>query len=228
MARILLTDIEGTTSAIDFVHRVLFPYSRERLPAFVHAHAAQPGVRAALDAVRAESGAADDAAAVETLLHWIDIDRKATPLKTLQGLIWEAGYAAGDFSAHVYVDAFDRLRQWQREGVPLYVYSSGSVAAQKLFFAHSVFGDLLPWFAGHFDTHIGGKREAESYRRIAAAIGVPAGDILFLSDIEAELDAARGAGMATTQLLRPDTLPESHGRHASATSFREIRLDGGA
>ncbi len=228
MARILLTDIEGTTSAIDFVHRVLFPYSRERLPAFVHAHAAQPEVRAALDAVRAESGAADDAAAIETLLHWIDIDRKATPLKTLQGLIWEAGYAAGDFSAHVYVDAFDRLRQWQREGVPLYVYSSGSVAAQKLFFAHSVFGDLLPWFAGHFDTHIGGKREAESYRRIAAAIGVPAGDILFLSDIEAELDAARGAGMATTQLLRPDTLPESHGRHASATSFREIRLDGGA
>lgn len=228
MARILLTDIEGTTSAIDFVQRVLFPYSRERLPAFVHAHAAQPGVRAALDAVRAESGAADDAAAVETLLHWIDIDRKATPLKTLQGLIWEAGYAAGDFSAHVYVDAFDRLRQWQREGVPLYVYSSGSVAAQKLFFAHSVFGDLLPWFAGHFDTHIGGKREAESYRRIAASIGVPACDILFLSDIEAELDAARGAGMATTQLLRPDTLPESHGRHASATSFREIRLDGGA
>jgi len=228
MARILLTDIEGTTSAIDFVHRVLFPYSRERLPAFVHAHAAQPEVRAALDAVRAESGAADDAAAVETLLHWIDIDRKATPLKTLQGLIWEAGYAAGDFSAHVYVDAFDRLRQWQREGVPLYVYSSGSVAAQKLFFAHSVFGDLLPWFAGHFDTHIGGKREAESYRRIAAAIGVPAGDILFLSDIEAELDAARAAGMATTQLLRPDTLPESHGRHPTASSFREIRLRNGA
>lgn len=224
MARIILTDIEGTTSAIDFVHRVLFPYSRERLPAFVRAHASEPEVRAALDAVRAESGAADDAAAVETLLHWIDIDRKATPLKTLQGLIWEAGYAGGDFSAHVYVDAFDRLRRWQRDGVPLYVYSSGSVGAQKLFFAHSVFGNLLPWFSGHFDTGIGGKREAESYRRIAAAIGVPAGDILFLSDIEAELDAARAAGMATTQLLRPDTQPESHGRHPTATSFREIRL----
>ena len=224
MARIVLTDIEGTTSAIDFVHRVLFPYSRERLPEFIRAHAAHPEVRAALDAVRAESGAADDAGAIAVLLSWLDADRKATPLKTLQGLIWQTGYERGDFTAHLYVDAYDRLRDWHAAGVPLYVYSSGSIAAQKLFFGYSVFGDLLPWFRGHFDTTSGGKREAESYRRIAAAIGTAASDILFLSDVEAELDAAKEAGLATVQLIRADTLPESHGRHATAATFRDIAV----
>src|SRR5262245_28846239 len=124
MPKIILTDIEGTTSAIDFVHRVLFPYSRERLPDFVRAHATHPEVRAAIDATRADSGATDDEASIATLLHWIDIDRKATPLKTLQGLIWQTGYERGDFTAHVYADAVDRLRQWHAAGVPLYVYSS--------------------------------------------------------------------------------------------------------
>lgn len=222
MARIVLTDIEGTTSAIDFVHRVLFPYACERLPAYVRTHASDPDVRAALDAVRAETGDADDEAAIATLLHWIDIDRKATPLKTLQGLIWETGYAERHFTAHVYVDAYDQLRAWHAAGVPLYVYSSGSIAAQKLFFGYSVFGDLLPWFRGHFDTTSGGKREADSYRRIAAAIGVAPSDILFLSDVEAELDAAKDAGMGTVQLCRPDTNPESHGRHDCVSSFRDI------
>lgn len=223
MASIVLTDIEGTTSAIDFVHRVLFPYACERLPAYVRTHASDPDVRAALDAVRAETGDADDEAAIATLLHWIDIDRKATPLKTLQGLIWETGYAERHFTAHVYVDAYDQLRAWHAAGVPLYVYSSGSIAAQKLFFGYSVFGDLLPWFRGHFDTTSGGKREADSYRRIAAAIGVAASEMLFLSDVEAELDAAREAGMGTVQLCRPDTHPESHGRHDCVANFRDIR-----
>lgn len=223
MARVVLTDIEGTTSAIDFVHRVLFPYARTRMPDFVRAHAADADVRAALDAVRAETGDADDEAAIATLLHWIDIDRKATPLKTVQGMIWETGYAERDFSAHLYIDACDQLRAWHAAGVPLYVYSSGSIAAQKLFFGHSVFGDLLSWFRGHFDTTSGGKREAASYRHIAATIGVPTSDILFLSDVEAELDAAREAGMGTVQLCRADTNPESHGRHDCVASFRDIR-----
>jgi len=222
MARVVLTDIEGTTSAIDFVHRVLFPYARDRLPGFVRTHAIDANVRAALDAVRTETGDTDDEAAIATLLHWIDIDRKATPLKSLQGLIWETGYAGRDFSAHVYVDAYDQLRAWHAAGVPLYVYSSGSIAAQKLFFGYSVFGNLLPWFRGHFDTTSGGKREADSYRRIAAAIGVAASDILFLSDVEAELDAAKEASMGTVQLCRPDTNPESHGRHDCVSSFRDI------
>jgi enolase-phosphatase E1 len=223
MARVVLTDIEGTTSAIDFVHRVLFPYARERLPGFVRAHATDAEVRAVLDAVRTETGDDDDEAAIATLLHWIDIDRKATPLKSLQGLIWESGYAGRDFSAHLYVDAWDQLRAWHAAGVPLYVYSSGSIAAQKLFFRYSVFGNLLPWFRGHFDTTIGGKREADAYRRITAEIGVPAAAILFLSDVETELDAAREAGMGTVQLCRPDTNPESHGRHDCVASFRDIR-----
>ncbi|MBK7042397.1 MAG: acireductone synthase [Rhodanobacteraceae bacterium] len=222
MARIVLTDIEGTTSAIDFVHRVLFPYAREHLPDFVRAHADDPEVRAAIDAVPAETRDGDDEAVITRLLHWIDIDRKATPLKTLQGLIWDTGYQRSDFTAHVYIDALDQLRTWHAAGIPLYVYSSGSIAAQKLFFRHSVFGDLLFWFQGHFDTTSGGKREANAYHRIAAAIGTPESDILFLSDVEAELDAAKAAGMATAQLVRSDTQPESHGRHATAATFRDI------
>lgn len=219
---VILTDIEGTTSAIDFVHRVLFPYARQRLPDFVRAHHETPEIRAALDAVRAETGDRDDEAAIATLLHWIDIDRKAGPLKTIQGLIWETGYAERDFSAHLYVDAWDQLRSWHEAGVPIYVYSSGSIAAQKLFFRYSVFGDLGGWFKGHFDTTSGAKREADSYRRIQAALGVEPGDILFLSDVEAELDAAQAAGLGTVQLCRSDTRPESHGRHRCVASFREL------
>ncbi len=224
MSRIVLTDIEGTTSAIDFVHRVLFPYSRERMPDFVRDNVDREDVRAAVNAVLDEIGGSDDEAAIGTLLQWIDSDRKATPLKVLQGLIWHEGYERGEFSAHVYIDAFDQLRAWHAAGVPLYVYSSGSVAAQKLFFRHSVFGDLLSWFAGHFDTTVGAKREAEAYRRITQQIGANASDILFLSDIEAELDAAAEAGLCTTQLVRADTRPESHGRHPTAATFRDIRL----
>lgn len=224
MSRIVLTDIEGTTSAIDFVHRVLFPYSRERLPDFVRDNVDREDVRAAVNAVLDETGGHDDEAAIVTLLQWIDSDRKATPLKVLQGLIWHEGYGRGEFSAHLYIDAFDQLRAWHTAGVPLYVYSSGSVAAQKLFFRHSVFGNLLPWFAGHFDTTVGAKREVDAYRRITQQIGAEASNILFLSDIEAELDAAAEAGLSTTQLVRADTRPESHGRHPTVATFRDIQL----
>lgn len=222
MSRIVLTDIEGTTSAIDFVHRVLFPYARQCLPDFVRDNLDSEEVRAAVDAVLNETGASDDEAAIATLLHWIDIDRKAPALKTLQGLIWREGYEQGRFTAHLYIDAYDQLRAWHARGVPLYVYSSGSVAAQKLFFRYSVFGNLLPWFAGHFDTAVGAKREPDAYRRIVTEIGTPAGKIVFLSDIEAELDAAHEAGLDTVQLVRNDTRPESHGRHRAVTTFRDI------
>lgn len=223
MSRIVLTDIEGTTSAIDFVHQVLFPYSRAALPAFLQHHADQPAVAAEIAAVRAEIGTSASLDAVTaTLLAWIDADRKATPLKALQGLIWEAGYQSGAFTAHVYVDAYDQLKAWHHAGIPLYIYSSGSIAAQRLFFRYSVFGNMLPWFRGHFDTTSGGKREPGSYQRIAEQIGQAAGQILFLSDVEAELDAAASAGMATAQLVRPDTLPASSGRHPTHPSFRTI------
>ncbi|HEY8331276.1 MAG TPA: acireductone synthase, partial [Pseudomonas sp.] len=195
----ILTDIEGTTSAVSFVFDVLFPYAREHLPAFVRDHAAEPAVAAQLDAVRAESGEAeaDVERVVAILLEWIAADRKATPLKALQGMVWEQGYRAGQLKGHVYPDAVEALRQWHAAGYELYVYSSGSIQAQKLIFGCSEAGDLTPLFSGYFDTTSGGKREAESYARIAAAIGRPAGEILFLSDVVQELDAARAAGMAT-------------------------------
>lgn len=200
----ILTDIEGTTSAVSFVFDVLFPFAVKHLPDFVRGHAAEPAVAAQLEAVRAESGEvqADVERVIAILLEWIAADRKATPLKALQGMVWEQGYRAGQLKGHVYPDAVDALRAWKAAGLDLYVYSSGSIQAQKLIFGCSEAGDLTPLFSGYFDTTSGGKREAESYARIAAAIGRPAGEILFLSDVVQELDAAREAGMATCGLAR--------------------------
>ncbi len=226
--RALLTDIEGTTSSISFVKDVLFPYARRALPAFLKARGKDPEVARWVDAVAAEIGAAGpDACIAEVLQGWIDEDRKHTALKALQGMIWKAGYENGDFAAHVYADASEQLRAWHAAGLPLYVYSSGSVGAQKLFFGHSEAGDLLPLFSGHFDTEIGGKREAASYTRIAAALERSPGEILFLSDVVEELDAARDAGMQTALIDRSEDYPQpregeaAHG-HARFVGFRGI------
>ena len=204
----IVTDIEGTTSSIAFVHEVLFPYSRARLADYVPAH--RDAVAPILEAVRAEAGdpALDEAGCISLLLEWHDADRKIAPLKDLQGMIWAEGFAAGAFTGHIYPDAVAGLRRWHARSIPLYIYSSGSVGAQKLLFGHSDYGDLLPLFAGHFDTAVGGKKEAASYRAIAGSLGSPAGEILFLSDVEAELAAAREAGMQVTLLAR-DGLPET-------------------
>ena len=193
MTTTILTDIEGTTSSITFVKDVLFPYARERLPAFVVTHADEPEVQHWLHDAAKEADLISTAQqhVIDLLVSWIDQDRKSTALKALQGMIWKEGYAAKDFRAHIYPEVAKRLRAWQIAGKRLYVYSSGSVPAQKLFFGHTEVGDLTPLFSGYFDTETGPKREAESYRRIATAIGVPAGEILFLSDITEELDAAR-------------------------------------
>ncbi|SDL54009.1 acireductone synthase [Pseudomonas indica] len=200
----ILTDIEGTTSAVSFVFDVLFPYAARHLPDFVRQHAAEPAVAAQLDATCAEAGepGADAERVIDILLGWIAEDRKATPLKALQGMVWEQGYRAGQLKGHVYPDAVEALKRWQEEGYRLYVYSSGSIQAQKLIFGCSDAGDLSPLFSGYFDTTSGPKREATSYGRIAQAIGLPAADILFLSDVVQELDAAREAGMATCGLAR--------------------------
>ena len=200
----ILTDIEGTTSAVSFVFDVLFPYAREHLPAFVRSHSAEPAVAEQIAAVRRESGEpdADVERVVEILLEWIAADRKATSLKALQGMVWAQGYRAGQLKGHVYPDAVQALRRWHEQGYALYVYSSGSVQAQKLIFGCAEVGDLTPLFSGYFDTGSGHKREADSYTRIAAAIGLPAAEILFLSDVVEELDAARKAGMHTCGLVR--------------------------
>jgi len=162
----ILTDIEGTTSAVSFVFDVLFPYAARHLPQFVLDHAQEPAVAAQLDAVRAESGegGADLIRVIEILLQWIAEDRKATPLKALQGMVWQQGYASGQLKGHVYPDAVEALKRWHQAGYALYVYSSGSVQAQKLIFGCSEAGDLSGLFSGYFDTTSGPKREVESYR----------------------------------------------------------------
>jgi len=225
----ILTDIEGTTSSISFVKDVLFPYARAKLPAFVREHGQEPEVRRWLDAVAIEiaASACQDAVIVETLQGWIDEDRKHTALKALQGMVWEAGYRERDFTAPLYPDVAPALRAWHAAGHPLAVYSSGSVPAQKLLFAHTDAGDLVPLFSAFFDTEVGGKREAGSYRAIAERLGTPAGDILFLSDVVAELDAAREAGLRTVLLDRREDYPQPRSGddangHPRAESFADI------
>ncbi|WP_445371954.1 acireductone synthase [Methylomonas sp. HW2-6] len=224
MIEAIVTDIEGTTSSLSFVKDVLFPYARQHLPAFVAEHCADPEVKALLDdANRLAGGQLEQAALIEQFIAWIDADQKITPLKSLQGLIWLDGYQNGDFTGHVYPDAVRNLRAWQQRGLKLYVYSSGSVQAQKLLFGYSDFGDLTPLFSGYFDTRIGGKREAESYRKIADELGLPAARILFLSDIKEELDAARIAGFATRWLVRDQTA-DAGADHPQAADFDAIRF----
>lgn len=217
----ILTDIEGTTSSVSFVFEVLFPYARRHLPDFLRSHASEAAVVEQMEAVRRDSGeaGADIDRVIEILLGWIAEDRKATPLKALQGMIWAQGYRSGEIKGHVYPDAVQRLRDWHAAGYALYVYSSGSIQAQRLIFGFSEAGDLTPLFSGYFDTTSGGKREVESYRRISADIGLPTGQILFLSDILQELDAAAAAGMRTCGLLRAGG---SLGEYPAVDSFARI------
>ncbi len=215
----VLTDIEGTTTPIAFVHRTLFPFARDRLPDFLAAHAANGAVAALVEEVRRmEPGRPP----IQTLLGWMDADAKVTPLKELQGLIWREGYAAGTLHAEVYPDIAPCLRAWHAAGVRLAVYSSGSVEAQKQLFAHTKAGDLTGLFGGFFDTRIGGKRDTHSYRAIAQDLALPHGDILFLSDIDAELDAAETAGLCTCQLVRAEDGTAASARHRTAADFRAV------
>jgi enolase-phosphatase E1 len=231
--RAVLTDIEGTLGPVAFVREVLFPYAAAALPAFVRDQAGDPQVASLLaEAARLGGVPLSDLAQVtRCLLDWISADAKVTPLKALQGLVWEQGYRAGHFRAPVYPDALDRLRAWRDARVPVYVYSSGSIRAQELYFAHSTAGDLRPLFSGYFDTGFGLKTDPGSYRRIGAVIGITAGNLLFLSDLSAELDAAAAAGLPTTWLVRQgDTTADpaqlALARHPVAVSFAEIAWPG--
>ncbi|WP_166224838.1 acireductone synthase [Pseudomonas atagonensis] len=217
----IVTDIEGTTSAVSFVFDVLFPYAAKHLPDFVRQNAERADVAEQLDAVRRDSNApqADVERVVEILLSWIEEDRKATPLKALQGMVWAQGYHAGQLKGHVYPDAVEALQRWHEAGYQLFVYSSGSIQAQKLIFGCSEAGDLTPLFSGYFDTTSGPKREAQSYTNIQQAIGVEAGEILFLSDIVEELDAAQAAGLQTCGLAREGG---ELGSHVTVDTFTGI------
>ncbi|MDX5365665.1 MAG: acireductone synthase [Alphaproteobacteria bacterium] len=202
--RAVVTDIEGTAAPLAFVHEVLFPYARARLAAFLDERESDPDVARALREAR-ELGAMPNADLPRTiaLLHsWMDEDRKAGPLKFLQGLIWRQGYEEGVLKGEVYEDAAVRLRQWRERGLRLFVYSSGSEDAQKLIFGYSDKGDLASLFDGFFDTRVGAKVESASYRAIAESASLPADAMLFLSDHPGEIAAAREAGMQVVRIDR--------------------------
>lgn len=211
----VLLDIEGTTTPIRFVHNTLFPYARAGLAGLLATRSQESEVAALL----AEVPGSDKLA---TLLAWMDADAKATPLKALQGILWRDGYASGELHGELYPDVAPSLRRWASAGLRLCVYSSGSAEAQRLLFGHSVAGDLVPLFTGFFDTRIGAKREPASYAAIAQGLFLPGAEVLFLSDIEAELDAAMTAGLRTCQLVRASDGTVASGRHPTALDFGAV------
>lgn len=221
----IVTDIEGTTSSISFVHEVLFPFAKENLPTFLEREKSREEVRRCLnDAkqfVKEESGEdLSDKEMSERFLEWIAADRKQTQLKQLQGMIWVEGYQNGSFKGHVYEDVPECLKAWNGRGLKLSVFSSGSVPAQKLLFGYSEAGDLTPLFANYFDTTTGPKKESASYKKIVAELSLNEAEVLFLSDVEGELDAAKEAGLATIQVLRPGI--EASSKHRTVANFHEI------
>jgi enolase-phosphatase E1 len=220
----IVTDVEGTATSIAFVKEKLFPYARAHLAAFVAAHADDAEVAPLLAEARTLAGKEhfDLEQTVRLLQGWIDADKKATPLKTLQGLIWADGFARGELVGDVYADAAAALRRWHEVGIRLYVYSSGSVQAQRLVFGHTPHGDLTALFSGFFDTRVGGKLDQASYHVIAAAIDTAPGNILFLSDHTGELDAARIAGWRTTALDRGEAVLPARPGHPVVSDFAEV------
>ena len=232
----ILLDIEGTTSDIAFVRDVLFPYARREVAPFLERHSSRPAVQSALNQMAIDAGTLDLARwcphpfPSPEAQTWIgvevgrlmDVDSKKTGLKALQGLIWESGYRDGTLRAHVYPEVPTAFRRWTDAGLSLAIYSSGSIPAQKLLFAHTIAGDLTPFLSAYHDTTSGPKRAAESYRTIAAASGLAPAEMLFLSDISEELDAAREAGLRTGNVVRPEAAISGTATHPVVSSFDEI------
>lgn len=223
----ILLDIEGTTSAIGFVYDVLMPYAAARLPDYAQRHWHDAPVLAARNQAAAETNAPDLADDRDRLVtHWLDLARrdvKATSLKAMQGLIWQEGYAAGELSSHVYDDVPPALKAWRQRGLDVRIYSSGSVTAQKAFFARTRFGDLLPLLNGHYDTTTGPKKSPDSYQRIAADMALPPAELLFVSDLVDELDAALAAGLHTRLCVRDAPPPDPRG-HTVIATFDQIAI----
>lgn len=210
--RFILTDIEGTTSSISFVAEKLFPYFRNNILDLVEM-ADKPVVKEAFEQTiklaESEDGEtiSTEQEIIDKLYEWSVEDRKITPLKTLQGVLWEKGYRDGALKGHVYPEVAANLKKWKEQGIELGVFSSGSVPAQKLIFGYSISGDLTPFFSSYFDTNTGGKRDAETYAKIAKALHMEPSEILFLSDIIEELEAANSKGFQTIQLAREGMTP---------------------
>jgi len=237
---VVLLDIEGTTTPITFVHDVLFPYARARVRAYLHdTPGSDAEVRQIVEDLRDELPASGfqlpaanlklDAdsrkpeADIVSYVYWLmDRDRKSRPLKALQGRIWEQGYAAGALQGEVYPDVRGALVRWSAAGVRIGIFSSGSVLAQQLLFAHSSAGDLSPFLSSYFDTRVGAKKEADSYRRIAVALAAAPSSVLFVSDVADELDAAREAGLQTRLCVRPPSEVPRSSSHGIVESLDAI------
>jgi len=223
MIRAIITDIEGTTSSLCFVKDTLFPYARQRLGDYLRSQVNTPEIQSQLEEIRRitnqENMSIEEI--ITQLIQWIDEDKKITPLKTIQGLIWEEGYQQGMYQGHIYPDAVEALRKWHQDNIILGVYSSGSVYAQKLLFAHTKYGDLTNLFQYYFDTNIGAKIESKSYQNIATFLNISPEEILFLSDVETELNAAKQAGFQTTWLVRDGEINTTV-NHPQVNSFEQI------
>lgn len=234
----ILLDIEGTTTSISFVYDVMFPFVREHLGPFLQRNWNSAALRGCLELLAADVGRSDynswlgaqteleqQEQVQQAVVQMMNADAKLTGLKHLQGLIWESGFHSGQLVAHLFTEVAHCIRSWAADGVDVRIYSSGSIAAQKLFFGHTVEGNLLPSLRGHYDTTLGSKQAAESYRKIAGDFRFPPPDILFVSDIITELQAARDAGFNSLLCIRPGntTVPPDHG-FPSVTDFRQISL----
>ena len=217
----VLTDIEGTTTSLAFVKEQLFPYARQHLPEYVRNHAAETVDIATEVSAAVGANGLNTPELIDILLRWMDEDRKLTPLKRLQGMIWRSGYECGQLEAHVYEDAVRALRKWDADGMKLCVYSSGSIDAQRLLFSHTSYGDLTPLFSGYFDTTIGSKLETRSYQAIAHSLSLPAREVIFISDHAGETEAAAAAGMRAVLMLREQS---SGTMGLTARSFDDIDL----
>ncbi len=236
--RAILLDIEGTTTPVDFVYSTLFPFARARLEPFLRANRERNDVRVDLEALRREHAAEqpanglppwrDDSAdvrmysAIAYLLWLMDHDRKSTALKSIQGKIWETSYRSGELRGQVYPDVLPAFQRWRAQQRAIAIFSSGSVLAQKLLFGHSTAGDLTRYISAHFDTTTGAKQDEQSYHRIADALSQPPADVLFCSDVVAELDAASGAGLATVLCVRPGALAPHNTPHPIIRTFNEV------
>ena len=227
----ILVDIEGTTTPIAFVHETLFPFAEARLEQCCARAGSSPGVTDALRLLRDEyEGQPRDRRpelppfgdGSSYARHLMQLDRKSTGLKALQGIIWEEGYRSGALRAPVFADVPEAFDRWKGAGIRLRVFSSGSVLAQRLLFAHTDHGDLTPYFEGYHDTTTGPKKEARSYLAIVDGFSLPAAEVLYLSDVVVELDAAGEAGMQTGLLDRPGNHPQPPSDHPVYRDFRSL------
>jgi enolase-phosphatase E1 len=222
----ILMDIEGTTTSISFVHDILFPYSEQRLSQFVKFNEPPEAIRNILaetqkTVLEENKIQINEEQSIDKLIEWIKSDRKHPALKKLQGLIWSKGYRSAELKGHVYQDVPEALLKWTQANIQLGIYSSGSIEAQKDLFGFSIYGDLNTFISNNFDTSTGPKRDIASYNKICQELNIAPEDILFLSDISEELDAAKNAGFKTTQLVRLEDVPYSG--HDQVKTFRDIR-----